>query len=145
MVIGIRYEWILIISSNSTCNFSVTNQLFYFLKLYDMHQIIQHENNVWNDLKWFFLQCSELSAFLAVIFWLKIQYIFSLSVWSHFSFFSDNIVIVHFCRNHLYYTFQIYFNELYCILLWSFSHVFFFFLILQLWYICNEIGSICMF
>lgn len=121
MVICIRYEWVVIISSSTTCNFSAIN----CFKSY-MHQMIQHENNMWNDLKWFSLQSSELSGFLFIILWLKLQYFKFIRIATFFLAFQ---IIALLCIFVEIIAITIFFRfisiVLYCILLWSFSHVLF--------------------
>lgn len=123
MVIGIRYEWIVIISSSTTCNFSAIK--CFIFKSY-MHQMIQHENNIWNDLKWFSLQSSELSASLVIIFWLKTPMYFKfISIATFFLAFQIITLLWIFVEIAITFFFRFISMVLYCILLWSFSHVLF--------------------
>lgn len=98
----------------------------YIFKSY-MHQMIQHENNIWNDLKWFSLQSSELSAFLFIIFWFKTPIYFKfISIATFFLAFQIITLLCIFVEIiAITFFFRFISIVLYCILLWSFSHVLF--------------------
>lgn len=107
MVIGISYEWMLIISGRVLAILVLSIVLFLKIIWYASDDRAW-ELSLWNELK--SLQCSGLSAFL-IILWKKLEYFLHLSVWSHFSCFRDNIVIACFCKNHPYnFYFRVYFH-----------------------------------